>query len=305
MWCKLATFVVIGPLLTILFLSLSIDQAISFCGSIKQETVATILAATIAAVIGAAVVFWQIGRQARLTLKQSEHAEALKLKLEVYRDFNSTYSDATQANAQLSSYIRNYDMEIFTYRILLESGIQPSAPKARADKLGELAHDYRMKMNVITSLIEQWQIIDPRLTIFQTAFAAVSWEIERAFRAYFDFAIRTMPREVPGHPQQETLFPWQAPNLEETEAIKASGDKLEKVLLLQACFLIDFQKEVQNLLLGELFKNHVAPRKPIDPKAIVIRLDDYERLASHFEASEWGRERWRIEEACREQNASS
>jgi hypothetical protein len=301
MWCKLAIFLATGPMLTLLFLGISKDEVISFFGSIKQETGATLLAATIAAF----AVVWQIGRQARLTLKQSEHAEALKLKLAVYRDFNSAYANATQANAQLSSYIRNYDMEIFTYRIQLESGIQPSAPKARAEKLGDLAHDCRIKMNVIASLIEQWQIVDPRLTIFQTAFAAVSWEIEKAFSAYFDFAIRTMPREVPGHPQQGTLFPWQAPSPEATEAIKASGDKLEKALLQQACFLIDFQKEVQNLLLGELFKNHVTPREPIDPEVVVIRLDDREHLVRHFEASEWGRERRQIEVACRAQHPST
>jgi hypothetical protein len=55
-------------------------------------------------------------------------------------------------------------------------------------------------------------------------------------------------------------------------------------------YIVDFQTETQNLLLGELFENKVPPRKPIDPSMFALELDRSAELIEHFEKNtDWGR----------------
>src|SRR6266404_8573412 len=67
-------------------------------------SITTILTAT----IGALVVLWQIGRQARNAINQSRHDEALKLKLEVYKDIIGVSRAASDAIEDLSSFVRRF-----------------------------------------------------------------------------------------------------------------------------------------------------------------------------------------------------
>src|SRR3981189_2397667 len=64
------------------------------------------IATCISAGVATVVVFLQIGRQARNALQQKRHDEALKLKLEVYQRILAIYAAATDAETNLSAYIR-------------------------------------------------------------------------------------------------------------------------------------------------------------------------------------------------------
>ncbi len=62
------------------------------------------------------------------------------------------------------------------------------------------------------------------------------------------------------------------------------------------CYIHDFQVEMQNLLLGELFKQKLPPREPIDPNLVVVQFERYKELAEYFEReTAWGRGKARIE----------
>ena len=62
------------------------------------------IATVVAGVIGALVVVWQIGRQARDAIRQTRHNETLKLKLKVYEEIIATCRSASDAVVNLSSY---------------------------------------------------------------------------------------------------------------------------------------------------------------------------------------------------------
>jgi hypothetical protein len=66
--------------------------------------IATVLAAT----IGASAVVYQMGRQARNAIKLNRHNEALKLKLEVYKDIVGISRKASDAISDLSAFIRKF-----------------------------------------------------------------------------------------------------------------------------------------------------------------------------------------------------
>jgi hypothetical protein len=71
------------------------------------------LAATILSVsIGFLVVMYQIGTQARNALKQSRENEAVKLKLEVYKDIIAISRDASTAVGDFASLIDRFHSDL-------------------------------------------------------------------------------------------------------------------------------------------------------------------------------------------------
>jgi Na+-driven multidrug efflux pump len=74
------------------------DQFLVFWHALTPA-VATIIAAT----IGASAVAFQIGRQARNAIKLNRHTEALKLKLEVYKDIAKLLTQLAICRLSLAS----------------------------------------------------------------------------------------------------------------------------------------------------------------------------------------------------------
>ena len=142
----------------------------------------------------------------------------------------------------------------------------------------------------IVGCTERWQIIDPRIKIFRTAIAVVQEDIETAFTPYSSFVMGVMPLEMPEHPVQGTLFPWQPPDDQKVKELERLGEALQEVLTTLLAYIIDIQAEMQNLLVGELFNTKIPPRRPINPKFKVLQLDRDKELAAYFEnETDWGR----------------
>ncbi len=65
---------------------------------------------------------------------------------------------------------------------------------------------------------------------------------------------------------------------------------MEDALDTLSMYVTDFQVEMQNLLLADLFGHKADHRKPIDPRKFVVRLDQRDALMQRFQDdTDWGR----------------
>ena len=265
-----------------------------------QAAVIGVVAAVGTGTVGALLVVWQIGRQARHAIQQNRHNEALKLKLQVYEEIVPICRDASHAEINLSSYVRQFQTDVALFRQMTQSGLPWQIPKARIAVLIEKNYAYSRKSVEIIGFTERWQIIDPRIEIVRTATNVAMHDIDTAYQAYFNFAVRIMPQEIPGHAQQGTLFPWRQPDEQTAQEFERLGQTLLDALMTLGCYIYDFQVEMQNLLLSELFERKLPPRKPIDPNMIVVEFERHKELAEYFDReTAWGREKARIEAEVR------
>jgi hypothetical protein len=247
--------------------------------------VATILAAT----IGALVVLGQIGRQARNAIKQNKHNEALKLRLEVYKDIVGISRKASDAISDLSAFIRKFQSTLSLARQTqaeLKGYAVPSAhPSQLIDKKSQL-HSSNTRVMAIT---ETWQIIDQRMDIFRTAINAALYDIDAAFHPYFDAAYHAMPIDAP-------VGKWEPPSAEALQQLEALGKTLIDTLMTLQSYIFDFLSEMQTILVGEMFGHTIPPRVPADSTSIVIQLSRYNELSTYFKKqTNWGRNQEQIE----------
>ncbi len=94
------------------------------------------------------------------------------------------------------------------------------------------------------------------------------------------------------------------PDVEREEAFLQLLHSLLDAIDTTGSYVMDFQTEMQNLLLGELFQHKARIRVPLDPSKLVLRLDDYGRLMDHFDKeSAWGKYRAKLHQETLERLA--
>lgn len=240
-----------------------------------------------AALFGALLVVWQIGRQARNAIAANSASEAMKLKKEVYSELMRACEAALDVRRELLSYVQEFQRNLSERQIAENIGATFDPPRARPRELSKKYFKASEKMSDLIGLQERWEIIDPRSSIFRLAFAYVYHHLTKAWGGYFDLALKHMPYDpLP----DGRVFPWSVPKEKDLVLVRAATSELEQWLSLQECYILDFQVEMQNALLGDLFKGNKVPnREPIDPKYRVISLKNHEALKQYFEGTGWGK----------------
>jgi hypothetical protein len=262
----------------------------------------SVAAAIFSVAAGFAVVVYQIGSQARNALKQSRENEAVKLKLEVYKDIVGISREASAAASDLLSSIRLFHSSLLFARQTQADMNAYVVPTSSGDPQRFIDSRLQMNSNAIKviAVTETWQIIDPRIDIFGKAIGAALFDIDTAYNPYFDAALHVMPFGVPKDAPEEgtpTVL-WNPPSGEVVQQIETLASSVIDTLMTLQSYIFDFQREMQNLLLAGLFHQTIPPRVPIDAKAVVIRLDRHDELSRYFdEQTNWGREQAQIQKA--------
>jgi hypothetical protein len=252
----------------------------------------------ITAGVSVAAVVWQIGRQARQALEQNLHNERLKIKLSVYDRVLTVCRRAAEAQIKLGNYVLLFPVSIQGYQRLRAEGINPTIPNERVPVLIAQKRDFDAATIDLIKLTEDWEIIDPRVQVFRTALHAARQDVDDAYDRYFDLVIHMMPAAVPGSSEQgATLFPWQPPEAPGLSELMLRTNQLHGFLQEVGSYIFDFQIEMQNLLVSEIFDRVLAPRQPLDPRHRVITLNAHQELSNYFnsEATSWGRMRARAD----------
>jgi hypothetical protein len=265
----------------------------------EKNTVIASLATIFAAIIGALVVIYQIGRQARNAIEQNRSNEALKLKLEVYKDIIRISREASNAITDLSSFIRQFHVTLSLARQTQAELNAYAVPSAHPSQLIERKSQLYSSHIKVMAITETWQMIDPRIDIFRKAISTSLFDIDTVYSPYFNAAIRAMPLGVSKDPAKEgSSISWVPPSIEVLQQIGTLGTGVIDTLMTLQSYVFDFQREMQILLLGEMFRHTIPPRVPVDAKSVVIQLDRHDELSRYFdEQTGWGREQTSIKNA--------
>lgn len=259
--------------------------------SFDQVGLATLISAgatILGGLIGVAALFGQIGRQAKHAVQQNKANEAAKLKLDIYRSILQTVEQAGLDNVELSSYLRGCSSELRTARLLAMQNQQYNLPSARWAVFSNL------KSRVITSsigvitVVERWHVIDSRMSIFQDAINSAIYDLNEACLMKFEIQfMQTMPMQFV---ENEQTLPWTPPSEDKEAQFNKHAEEVHQALSTLACYITDFQNEMQGLLVGGLFEGSVATRVPLDPGLKVIRLKDEPELRAYFrDDTPWGK----------------
>ena len=240
----------------------------------------------IAAVIGFAGIIWQIGRQARHAVEQNRQNEATKLKLQIYQEILRSIDQASHPMAKL--HVELLDL-IAHLRALHD--VRPARvlnpPSQRFSEFSATTASASKAWGRLMQIVEQWVVIDPRLDIFREAFAASGHECSKASHSdLIPLLVRILPQDNPATGQP---YPWQPPSEQDLNALQPKVERVCELLTDRSAYLQDLQTEAQNLLVGDLFGNKAPPRKPPDPRRLVISLARHEEIR-HFLNNEtlWG-----------------
>lgn len=151
-----------------------------------QASVIGAVVTVVTAAVGAALLFWQIGQQAQNAIKANRETEAAKLKKEVYEEIVKGCRAQRNADGELTTFIHSFNFALGSARAAVNSGVGYKPPDARAARLIGLFYEASKRSTELMALQERYEIIDPRTSIFRSAFACATREIDKAWRPYFD-----------------------------------------------------------------------------------------------------------------------
>jgi hypothetical protein len=250
---------------------------------------------TLSTIALGSIAIWQIGRQAAYATKQTRHNEALKLKLQIYEKALDTLKCSTDAELNYSSFLSKLQMQLDHSRIYSHHGHPIKPPDARVKDLIQLQQTLTDRVVEAIRLIERWQIVDPRISVFQHALNAAQYDIQKAHGTLFEMALKSLPVETSGALSSGNILPWKLPEVTLEEEFRRRLRALDKAISILGTYIMDFQTELQNALLEELFKHKAPIRKPLDPALVTVTLDRHEELSRYFLCdTPWGKFSQRI-----------
>jgi len=160
-------------------------------------------------------------------------------------------------------------------------------------KLNSVASDSAIKL---IKTIEKYEIVQPEIKIFQIALNVYLYDLTQANSALFSELCRLLSQPITQ----------QIPTQQQMELIERLYEPYKKALMDLGSVVFDFRIEIQNTLLGHLFRRKLQPRKPIDPNSIVITATpkSVAKLEKFFrEETNWGRNQLETETRVRNQFA--
>jgi hypothetical protein len=236
------------------------------------------------AMAGFGALYYQIGRQGRDAIEQSRQNEAMRLKLQFYDQMLQTVKAANDATIEHINFLHLYLYQIRLCAASEAGGYNWTPPTSRFSKYRELIIETKNRIIELSMLMENCRIVDRRISIFNTAMSYGIDAINSANAGFPDILMISMPQDVETPPDN-----WRIPVGERLDAIEKRVEREIYAVSLTSAWVGDFQVEMQNLLLGDLFPTRIPRRDPPDPEQFTIRLDRNVEIEKWFRSSEWGR----------------
>lgn len=233
--------------------------------------------------VGFGGIIFQMRAQSRTGSVAILEAEKRRLKTELYEELvvraaavSESWNDFTVAMRVLAAQMRLV-AQPEDLRVL------PSARIPDITNLFTAAHKAAVE---VIFVIERRLIVDPRLIVFRSAISAVLYDVRtEIFGTFFRMAVPILPKDIPG--LAEPIY--DRPSPEDATALATECDDLANRGSDVVMYIEDLMVEIQNLLLGELFGHEVPYRRPLDPSALVVRLDKHQEIEAYIrEETAWG-----------------
>lgn len=260
------------------------------------------MATLIAAFFGFGAIIVQIGAQGRQSRKSVAENERRRLKAAMYEDALLVCRAMSDESIELSNALLMMDMHLNIASAAAAAGLGFNQPTARFPALSAGYARFSDAALKVIFLIDNRLIIEPRLLVFPTALSVVLHDTRGLM--FSEFVVHVMP-SLPVDNPQGGIFPYTPPAPAGFQTIHALTTKFIDALGDATAYADDLLIDLQNLLLGDLFKAKLAPRKPLDPAKKAITLDQADQLEQWFRnTTAWGAEAGQVEAETRERFAA-
>ena len=246
----------------------------------------------IAALAGFGAVLWQIHRQGGLNRTALLDAEARKLKTEMYTDSVVACRTFGDAASDFESALRSGYSDISIVVSRKAQGLGYALPRARYETLADHHRSLSDTLVRFIFLIENRRIIDERLILFRDMLSAANYDLMMLI--YGGSWARVLDALPVSHPDGGT-HPYEPPPIDQFREVEALLNRAMTILNNMTAWVEDFLVEIQNLMLGEIFKKPVAHRTPLDPSQRVIKLESFAALNEWLDTTAWGLARSKAE----------
>ncbi len=250
----------------------------------NNTNLVTIIGITVSAAMLLFQSYWQ--NRSNLTLQKENIREDIKRKF--HAEIEEAISKASAASSKMTTTLLDvYWIQYPSIKKSLEDGF----PLGFRTKIEDVMNCRKINSNAaidVILMIEKYEIINPKINIFKTAINVAldgMWE-------HYEKLQSELITFLPSTASEEKKIFHPLPSLEKMHDFKKTIDLFLEANSHLSNWLGDFRIEVQNLLLGDLFKNKVPYRNPIDKKWMVVTTEkgNVKKLNDYFEnETAWGK----------------
>ncbi len=237
------------------------------------------------------VIIWQVNSQNRANFQLQQETIKNDLERTLHSQIEEKLVKLSNAQLKASSYAHKIYSALQSKCSLSKMGVEFNIQED-CTKFAELNFKVSNCVNKLMLVIEQYEIIKPEIRIFITALNATVYDIYKPFNALHSEACKFIPIDIKyENVNQINFIKRPLPNIDELKKIERLAKNYNSVLLNIATVVYDLRIEIQNVLLGNLFKKKLNSREPGDPKYIVVKTDkkSLKKLKKYFyEKTSWG-----------------
>lgn len=264
-----------------------------------HQWIAEPLAVIATGVLATSMIFWQVGKQARAAIELQREASRQSLKVEIYRDFDEIISLATSSGVTAGSGARSLSSDFHLTLSLSRQGLKPYSVKHPVNLYTDNNSNMIDSMHKLLTLLERYQVVNPRLKIFIVAILSASRDIQNAFMEMHETLLRFVPTKEYFADAAAAGFDRQIPTATELATLDTVIKQYIVAVDDYLCYIHDLNIALQNEMLGYLFRNRIPAREVLQSRYKVITLDPatYDDLMKYFnDQTAWGRDRQKAEE---------
>lgn len=221
----------------------------------------------IAAVVAVVGIGWQIKAQATLSRQAILEGESRKIKAAMYDEGLRLARQVSNSSIELSTTLRIAWVSLG--HEVRAGGPRPAIPLPNRtfQELSDLQAQVSSDCLALAFLIEERRVVDPKIIIFRDYLVSKLYDLSNVFTDEFPHHLMYMVPTPAGDVIHRAPF---APEqwLETIASIERALDALSDIEMV----VEDFNVEMQNLLLSDVFGHKVEHRVPIDPKRQVVSI---------------------------------
>ena len=251
---------------------------------------------------GIGIIVFQLNRQHKNDIEAEKESHRDQLRLEVYQEFSTALDNTNNKTSDAKMYASFLKSNVINYLHQVNLGTNPQPLKARALEFSNLHFASYNSIIKLIKLIEKYEIVSPKLHIFQIAFNSSSHNISEAFTPLYQFHLRFLPMDITDNAGNPQIVNIHTPTQEQIDELNNLVNNYESGHDELGGYLFDLNVELQKIFLSRLFDNSVKIREPIDPniKVITTTSTQITELQQYFEnETPWGINMHEVEERVR------
>ena len=144
-------------------------------------------------IAGVLLIVFQIGKQHKNQINAQKENNREQLRLEVYQEFSKAYAEANEKTIDVGMYVFILVTNMQIYLDQKKIGINPGPLTGRVLEFFTKNGEASKSIIDLICLIEKYEIVCPKLEIFNTAFSASSYDMMKAFNPLHSYMLSLYP----------------------------------------------------------------------------------------------------------------